>query len=221
VIQPLSNWSSEATLRTFHEGTFEQWVLGRKVQKSAQDMKRLLIAIRRSQPELIIETGTRWGGSAGWLAEVSPRDCRVISIDTDPKIGWTSRNVDTAERNIGYLTGDSADLLLFKTVEAAATGLKTMVILDSDHHADHVLREIRLYGELVTPGCYLVVEDACFDFWDGEDSRRGGRQIPEVGGPLKAIHAADLEIDMRWERAEDLECMFEVSHSPCGWWLRK
>ena len=34
-----------------------------------------------------------------------------------------------------------------------------MVILDSDHTRDHVLRELELYAPFVTQGCYLVVED--------------------------------------------------------------
>lgn len=34
-----------------------------------------------------------------------------------------------------------------------------MVVLDSDHSFAHVRRELELYGDLVTPECYLIVED--------------------------------------------------------------
>ena len=34
-----------------------------------------------------------------------------------------------------------------------------MVILDSDHSQTHVRAELEAYAPLVTPGCYLIVED--------------------------------------------------------------
>ena len=34
-----------------------------------------------------------------------------------------------------------------------------MVSLDSDHSKDHVLKELELYSEFVSPGKYMVVED--------------------------------------------------------------
>lgn len=220
MITPLRQWSSHETLQTFHEGESEVWHNGRKVQKSRYDMKRLEIAIRATQPEAIIETGTRYGGSAGFLSDVSKR-ALVVSIDVNSQLGWTGRNIDTHQRNIRYVDGSSTDPEIVEMVADWVKGKKAMVVLDSDHHAPHVLDEIRAYSKLVSPDSFMVVEDGCFDMWKGDDARRGAPHIETVGGPIKAIREwlYDDEPWLRgWRRAIEIECLYPVSHSPCGWW---
>lgn len=45
----------------------------------------------------------------------------------------------------------------------ALFSLQVMVILDSLHAADHVLKEIEAYWNLTSPGQYLLVEDTHLD----------------------------------------------------------
>jgi hypothetical protein len=105
-------------------------------------------------------------------------------------------------------------------------GLRVMVSLDSDHHSMHVQTEISLWAPLVSPGCYLVVEDGCFDMWPGARGGLGGKQIPRLGGPLDAMRKMGLGSPLecpepslkRFWRDEALEGMSRISHSPAGWW---
>jgi cephalosporin hydroxylase len=78
---------------------------------------------------------------------------RVITIDI------TDRGRPPHPR-ITYLRGFSTSPDIVATVKNAITpSERVMVVLDSDHSAENVRKELRTYGPLVTVGAYLVVED--------------------------------------------------------------
>lgn len=106
------------------------------------------------RPSLIIETGTLHGGSALFLASVC--DClgagHVVTVD-----------IETRERRkhprISYVKGSSTDPVIIEQLAKMAKNKKTLVVLDSDHHKDHVLQEMLAYGPMVAHGSYMIVED--------------------------------------------------------------
>lgn len=216
MIAPLDTWSSGDTLRTFYFGTYSVRHLGREMQKCEPDLERYRYIVEDTKPDVVIETGTRYGGSALWFATKLGLD--VVSIDIGPVM--SQAQIEGHPAGTTFIRGSSTDPAVLLQVRSLVEGRRVMVSLDSDHHAHHVWEEIMSLGQLVTPGCHLVVEDACFDMWTGEDSRRGGKHIPEQGGPLKAIQLADLELDPRWVRDVRVEDWDPISHSPCGWWKR-
>ncbi len=217
-LQPLPSWDSERTWATFTEGTFHQHIQGVELQKSADDLDRYQEAIETSQPDLVIETGTREGGSALWFAE---QGLQVITIDLLGGAGQQARNRRVHE-SIWYLGGYSSTKLPHAEMEwirRHCDKKRVMVSLDSDHHTPHVIDEIHLWMEFVTKGCYLVVEDACFDMWEPDRARVGGARIPELGGPLPAIQeSAEHLLTSGFWRDEAIEGLTGISHSPVGWW---
>ena len=163
------------------------------------------ILVERS-PDVIVETGTYRGGSALFLASVCDLlgKGRVVTVDVE------DHGVRPHPR-ITYLLGSSVDDSVFERVrcELPASG-ETMVILDSNHERDHVLTELRMYSELVTPGQYLVVEDTNIN---------GHPVFPEHGpGPKEALseflkETPDFAVD---EEREKLLLTF----NPGGYLLR-
>lgn len=117
--------------------------------------------IHAIKPDLIIETGSFRGGSALYMSDIM-RLCenhgKVISIDTD----MSNLHSQALHSTVKFLKTSSVSdeaITFVKAHIAAYDCQKIMVVLDSDHEKEHVLREIELYAPLVTVGSALIVED--------------------------------------------------------------
>ena len=128
------------------------------------------------RPDLVIETGTFVGGSALYLASIMDllNHGQVVTVDHGRRAGLPEHS------RIEYLVGSSVSDGIMDVMRARAESKSTvMVVLDSAHQRDHVLRELELYGPLVTPGSYLVVEDTIVN---------GHPVLPDFGpGPREAV----------------------------------
>lgn len=168
--------------------------------KIREDLDRYRTVIALTQPEVIVECGTHAGGSARWFHSLGPD---VVTVDVVPQ-SWTADGVSC-------VTGDSADPDVVATVRKIVVGRRTMLVLDSDHSGPHVAKEITAYGPLVTPGCYLIVEDGIVRWMTDQ---------PYRGSPLDAIEEL-LMASPEWERDLEVEGMHPVSMFPAGWWRRR
>jgi len=147
-------------------GTVSIGWLGHLAQKCPTDLWTVQEIVVETQPDLIVECGTCLGGSGLFLASVCEAigRGRVISIDV------AQHSHRPQHPRLSYLAGDSAAPAVVDRVrgqiEASA---RVMVILDSDHRRDHVAAELAAYADLVSPGCYLVVEDTAINGHPIED----------------------------------------------------
>lgn len=224
MLEPAPNWDLQATLDTFRNGTFHGVYKGLELQKSDDDLDRYRTLVAESQPDLLIETGTRAGGSALWFHD--ELDLQVVSIDIVPQFSRGAPRGKWLEFVIGSSIGDAAVRHVAEKL-AKDKGKRVMVSLDADHHSPHVQAEISTWAQFVTPGCYLVVEDACFDLFAraglNDEARIGGSRIPEYGGALDAIERClemPTHVGSQFYRDHWLEQQTSVSHSPVGWWRR-
>ena len=133
--------------------------------------------IAELRPSLIVETGTRFGGSALFFAHLCDLlgHGSVVTIDIDA-------DAQPEHSRVTYLAGSSTDPAIVDQVcgMLPAKG-HVLVVLDSDHRQRHVAAEIAAYADMVTVGSYLIVED----------SNAGGnpvhnQEVPDAG-PMGAI----------------------------------
>lgn len=135
-----------------------QW-LGFPLFKMPQDLLTLTDVIWQVKPQLIVECGTAAGGSALFMAHYldAMGSGKILTLDIRP----IDRNYPAHPR-IAYVGGQSdLDDEVLAEVKRYCDFYKgpVMVILDSDHSAAHVAKELEAYCGFVTPGSYLIVED--------------------------------------------------------------
>ena len=145
-------------IHTFRGGSREPRWRGTRVVKFPGDLILYSQVIYKRKPDWIIETGTAYGGSAIFYADMMSLfgGEGVISID----VARPNNGADVPEHKlVTYLRGSSTDPEIYAKVKGMVGGKRVMVVLDSDHSETHVFRELTLYGPLVTSGQYMVVED--------------------------------------------------------------
>jgi cephalosporin hydroxylase len=175
-----------------------------------------------TKPEVIIETGVARGGSVLFMAsllELIGKKGHVIGVDIDIR----PHNRDTIARHpmanrVRLVEGSSTDPSVLARVRShIPDGASVMVVLDSDHSHGHVLAEMRGYGPMVTPGCYLVVADTILGRLDAAQTPRNRSKVWVKGNePLSAVEAYLGETD-RFEVDPDINGKLILASSPGGY----
>lgn len=160
----------------------------------------------------IIETGTRHGGSALFLAEtLISRNAAgvVVSIDIESD----SRHVASHDR-IHFLIGDSSSIF----TAAAAMSLvpedrgPMMIILDSDHSKNHVFQELELWVPILSKGDTLIVEDTIIN---------GHPVRPDFGpGPHEAVEEFLTKYPDQLIHDQEREEKFGITSCRNGYYIK-
>lgn len=145
----------------FEHTTFENRWLGVKTLQNPNDMWITQEILFDVKPDFFVEAGTYHGGSAAlWamiLEQINP-DARVITIDIEDQVS-DAKKLDIFRRKVDFLIGSSTDPEIVAEVTRRTKGKKVVVLLDSAHNKDHVLKELRAYSPLVGVGSYVIVQD--------------------------------------------------------------
>ena len=162
-----------------------------EIPNRSLDISRIISALK---PDVIIEIGIRYGGSALYFASlldlVGHR--RVISSDIETRQDWPQHP------RVTYICGSSVSP---EVVQQLATRLDStagrMVVLDSDHRKAHVDEELKIYSRFVTPGQYLIVEDTAIN---GHPASAGFRPGPFASVATFLCDRDDFVVDKTREK---------------------
>ena len=151
----------QQVIRRFHEifyGDKDTWPkntwFGIPTMQNPMDAWITQEIIVQERPDFLVECGALFGGSAAlWatiLEQVNP-NARVITIDIEDRL-QEARKLPIIQRRVDFILGSSTD-----PATERVKGKKVVVLLDSDHSAPHVLRELEMYAPLVNVGSYIIV----------------------------------------------------------------
>jgi cephalosporin hydroxylase len=133
----------------------DTWWLGTRVLKLPLDLWLYQELLTLDRPDVVVECGTKFGGSALFLANIMDLlgHGEVLTIDIEAQPGRPEHP------RITYLSGSSTAPDVVADVTARLAGRRAMVVLDSDHSEAHVHAELEAYSPLVPVDGYLIVED--------------------------------------------------------------
>ena len=144
----------------YHDEWYESTILqtrwkGVQLLKCPLDPWVVQEIIHETKPDVIIETGTWRGGSAYYCASLFDLfgKGRVLTVDIE------KYDVPRHDRITYYIGSSTAPEIIEKFKSSINDGENVTVVLDSNHETDHVLKELRLYSDVVSVGSYMIVED--------------------------------------------------------------
>lgn len=137
--------------------------LGMPIIQTAEDMIIMQEIIFDVKPDFILEMGIAHGGSLIYYASLLKMlgRGRVIGVDIDIR----EHNKNLLEKHpmidrIELIQASSVSKNTYNIIRRKIPQkAKVIVILDSNHEREHVLKEMELYSSLVSKNSYLVVCD--------------------------------------------------------------
>lgn len=192
--------------------------LGRPIIQLPTDIVAMQELIWNVKPDVIIETGIAHGGSLIFYASMMvllQNHGKVIGVDIDIR----AHNRAEIEKHpmfpyIHMIEGSSIEpAVVGKVKEMIDSDQKVMVVLDSCHTHDHVLKELELYSPLVSKESYLVCMDTIVEYV--ADEFNGQRPWGKGDNPMTVLQVF-LRENNRFEIDTEIDHKLLVSESPHG-----
>lgn len=143
--------------------------LGEPILQFPQDMFAVQEIIYKTNPEYIIEIGVAWGGSLLFYSTIMEAigGKKIVGIDTYIPNDLRKRlfSYGRLSKRIVLINGSSVDEASVNRVKKIiGRSKKILVVLDSNHTHEHVLKELRIYSKLLGKGNYIICGDTIIDY---------------------------------------------------------
>lgn len=181
----------------------------RWLMKLPEDLRTYQHLIERVKPEVILELGTGFGGSAVWFADQLDTFCGGGTVVT---VGNHEITPDIpvhqefhADQRIKFIMGDLTSEGVVKEVHRLCAGKRVMACEDSAHTRLVTFTALDRYSDLIPKGSWFVVEDGIVDepeisIWNGTGVQPGIKDFmeSEKGKRFKQQHLAFYGVTMHF-----------------------
>jgi len=189
--------SIDLSLKGIESGHFKTLYRGLKTMKCPFDYVMYQMIVHEVKPDLIIEIGTAYGGSALYLADLMQNmgHGQIHTIDISQE--WFLSNPEELKNLVHENPRITRFLGGYEMYNLDLTNSfdKIMIIDDGSHNYSDVLSVMHKFEKIISEDSYMIIEDGCVN-WLGTEGYFGG-------GPLKAIEEfleqnTEFEIDRKW-----------------------
>jgi cephalosporin hydroxylase len=143
---------------------------------------------------------------------------KVLGVDVDIR-DHARKAISGSLHNqqIELLQGSSTDSNTIEKVKNIASKHKRiMVALDSNHTYEHVFEELKIYADLVSPGCMLLVLDTIIEDLEVDPDRPWGPGASPKTAVLEFMKSKPGD----FQNLVDFENRAVLSVAPSGYWMR-
>lgn len=179
------------------EGHHKTYYRGIKCVKCPFDYVMYQMIIEEIKPDLIVEIGTAYGGSALYLADFLHNIGKGIVHTIDIQEDWFFSNPEEKRDLITHHPRIQRFLGGYQAynLDCASSFKKIMLIEDGSHNYSDTLSVMNKFKDIVSEDSYMIIEDGSVN-WLGIDHYFDG-------GPLRAIEEflpqnPQFQIDRKW-----------------------
>jgi len=193
--------------------------LGEPVLNLPQDMFAIQEIIFKTKPKYIVELGVAWGGGLLFLSTLMEvlGGGKVIGVDVfipDDLKERLSSHGKISERLV-LINQSSIDMQTVDQIKSIIGSCReVLVLLDSFHTHEHVLKELHMYSSLVGKGQYMICGDTIVE--DIPEQKHRPRPWGPGNNPKTALHQFLKEND-RFRIDSRVEQKLLFTNNPDGY----